>query len=82
MANVRTTKWYRLGLELIGDDDDAVAELNFIEKDHERDTVTALRKTLQLCLRVDPNLSWIGMAEALRKIGEKRNAKHIEDKYC
>ena len=28
LDNVHTTKWYRLGLELIGDDDEAVAQLH------------------------------------------------------
>ena len=79
---VHTTKWYRLGLELIGDDKDAVAQLNITEKDHGSDTDTALRKTLQLLWTRDPNLSWQKVVEALRSIGEIRNAKDIEDKFC
>ena len=81
LDSVHTTKWYRLGLELIGDDDEAVAQLDVIEADHKGDKETALRKTFQLCLRLDPNMSWQKVIEALTTIGEKRNAKDIEDKF-
>ena len=56
--------------------------MNIIQKDHERDTDTALRKTLQLLWTRDPNLSWQKVVEALTNIGEIRNAKDIEDKFC
>ena len=77
---VHTTKWYRLGLELMGDE--AVTQLDVIDYDHKGDKETALRKTLSLCLRADPDLSWQKVVKALRKIGETRNAKDIEDKFC
>lgn len=78
MANVKTTEWRRLGLEL------NVSEYNLevIKADHRGDTRTALMETLILCLKEDPYLSWSKVVKALRNINENQNAKQIEDKFC
>ena len=78
LANVQTTKWYRLGLDL----NISEYDLDFIKADHGGDTRTALMETLKLCLRQDPDLSWSKVVKALRNINENRNAKQIEDKFC
>ena len=78
LANVQTTNWYWLGLEL----NISEYDLDCIKVDHRGDTQTALMETLKLCLRQDPDLSWPKVAKALRNIKEYQNAKQIEDRFC
>ena len=78
LNSIHITNWYELGLRLT----DNVEELDMIESDHKRDTRTALRKTLQLVLTEDPELSWQKIVCALREIRKFNTAKKIEDKFC
>ena len=74
---IHINNWYRLGLQLGVSD----TELNIIEENN-KDIKVALRRTLQLVLRTCPDLTWKNVADALRKIGENKTARVIEDKFC
>ena len=80
LDNIKITEWYYLGLKLIHDKPEP--ELNFIERDHLRDTKTALRKMFQLALEKDPDLSWPKIVKALRAIDQLALARKIEQKFC
>ena len=77
MEDIRTTRWYRLGLELGIDQED----MDIIEDDCKRDAEEALRKTLKLWLKTEEP-TWRKMIAALRKIGENNVACKLEQKYC
>ena len=80
LADVVTTKWYQLGLELTNDE----TNMNIIMSDHGHKVRDALSATFNLWLGKtnDPAPSWQGLVEALRRIEENRLAKNIEEKYC
>ena len=76
MDNVKETDWYRLGLELI--DEDTVNVIN-------RDTALPriqdkLRELFRVWLESDP--TWRDIVEAERKIGNRRLARKLEEKFC
>ena len=77
LNNVYTTKWYELGCQLADK-----RELDFIRRDHNKDTRTALQETFSLVLREDPHLSWTKVVHALKAVREFTVAKTIEDKFC
>ena len=78
LNNIHTTKWYEFGLQLTNNN----KELDKIEIDHKGDARTALRDTLGLVLREDPDLSWRKVVQALNTIGEVAMARTISDKFC
>ena len=78
LNNIHTTKWYEFGLQLTSN----IEELDIIETDHKGDARTALRDTLRLVLRENPDLSWQKVVHALQTIGEVAMAKTIKDKFC
>ena len=78
LKNVKTTKWYELGLELKVDEDD----LNFIERDCRQDTPGAVKQVLKKWLEQCEEPTWWNVVDALREVGEKRKARDLEEKYC
>ena len=78
LKHVKTTKWYRLGLELKLDED----SLAFIEEDCKRDSPGALTKVFKTWLDECEDPTWLAMVNALREVGDKRKAKDLEDKFC
>ena len=78
LNNIHTTKWFEFGLHLTSN----IEELDKIETDHKGDARAALRDTLRLVLREDPDLSWQKVVQALQTIGEVAMARRINDKFC
>lgn len=80
LADVRTTEWYRLGLELGIDEE----EMNIIEHDHKHSVMNALKATYNHWLHqiTDPPPSWWEIVNALQQIKENSLAKKIKEKYC
>ena len=61
---------------------DNESELKVIESDHRGDIRGALRKTLELALKENPDLTWENVVAALRNIREITTARTIENKFC
>ena len=78
LNNVRTDKWYRLGVQLT----ENVEELNIIKSDHQNDVDGALIDMFNLVLKDNPDLSWQTVVEALQTIGENNKAKRIKETFC
>ena len=78
LNNIHTTKWFEFGLQLTSN----IEELDKIGTDHQGDARTALRDTLRLVLREDPDLSWQKVVQALQTIGELAMARTIKEKFC
>ena len=76
--NIRTTKWFELGLQLTGN----VRELDLIGRNHKNDARSALLDMLGFVLKEDPELSWEKVTDALQTIDERNMAKTIHDKFC
>ena len=78
LANfVKTDRPYRLGLQLNVD----VKDLSDIVKDYPNDHDQQLLKVFSFYMKQSCNPSWMEVATALWKIGEKRNAKDITKRY-
>ena len=75
LNNVKTTKWYHLGLELGISSDD----LDIIQKHEVEDR---LRLMFQKWLQVSEDHSWRMVCNALRTIGENSLAAKLTDKFC
>ena len=75
--DVKTTQWYRLGLEL----EISQKEMDIIDEDCKRDTKEALKKTFKQWLKTEEP-TWRQIIAALRKIGENNCARELEQKYC
>ena len=75
LNNVKTTKWYRLGLELGISSD----ELDIIQKHEVEDR---LRLMFQKWLQVCEDHSWRMVCNALRTIGENSLAAKLTGKFC
>ena len=73
---VTVTNWFNLGLNL----GLKMYELKKIEDDH-RGNDRQLKETLHLWLQHTPKASWEDVVNALQKIGEKRVAEEIRQKY-
>ena len=71
-------KWYRFGLELGISD----TELNMIKDKKKEDAKGALQEIFQFVLTTNPDLTWENVVNALRKIGENRTARIVDDKFC
>ena len=74
---IRTTEWYRLGLQLGVDDYD----LQLIQAD-KRENQEQLRCMLQTWLRVCENPSWEDVVKALKAIGEKNLGAKLQQQFC
>ena len=77
LYNVKTTKWYRLGLELDIDSH----SLDIIERDVSG-VEDRLRMVFQKWLKVCKKPSWIAAVKALKVIGEEALATKLEDNFC
>ena len=75
--SVRTTKWYRLGLQL-DLDDFKLQEIEVNEKDNE----DRLRKMFQAWLEDCVNPSWQDVVKALKEIGERKLGAELEKQFC
>ena len=78
LDNVRTTKWFHLGLKLGVRED----TLDTIERDRKLDANGALVDILRKWLRECENPTWVALVCAMRQIGEINSAKQLEDKFC
>ena len=78
LLSIKTTEWFRLGLELRLEEYD----LEIIEKDRRLDASGALRDVLRKWQRQCEDPTWGAVVRALREIGEGREAKRLEDKFC
>ena len=76
IREVRTTQWYRFGLELTNDD---VASMDIIGV-YNRDMQEALRATFKHWLAVCEHPTWQTVITALRKIEENHLALELEQK--
>ena len=74
---VRTTKPYKLGLEL----GIAKSDLDIAQENYRNDCGGQLSEVLNLYLRQSEGPSWVEVVTALCKIGEVQSAKAIMDKY-
>ena len=75
--HVRTTKWYRLGLQLNLDS----FKLQEIEVDV-KDNEDRLRKMFQAWLENCVNPSWKDVVKALKEIGERKLGAELEKQFC
>ena len=75
--DIRTTKWYRLGLELTNDEDG----MRLIKDNHRNNAEGALEATFELWLEGD-DCTWQAVVDALRKMKQMRLAADLEQKYC
>ena len=66
LQKVRTTKWYRLGLELGIDN----YKMQVIEADAKNATETALKMVLETWLQISENPVWYDVEKAMRMIDE------------
>ena len=78
LKHVKTTKWYKLGLELKLDEDD----LAFIERDDKLDSAVALERVLKKWLEVCEKPTWWTVVNALREVGDRRKARDLQEKFC
>lgn len=77
LEDVKTTKWYHLGLQL----DISSHNLDIIEHDTNR-LEDRLRQMFQKWLKICEKPSWRMIVNAVRTIGEKALAKKLEQAYC
>ena len=79
MDNVKTTNWYRLGLELTGDE----ATMNTIEADTALPRIADKTKEMfREWLKECDEPTWLVVVDALEKIREKRLSREIKVKFC
>ena len=79
MDNVKTTNWYRLGLELTGDE----ATMNTIEADIALPRIADKTKEMfRVWLKECDEPTWLVVVDALEKIREKRLSREIKVKFC
>ena len=71
-------EWFSLGLEL-GVTENA---LNIIEKDHEKDVSTCMRKMFSKWLSSTKDPSYSGLVDALIVIKKKDVAEEVSQKFC
>ena len=77
ITHVRTTQWYRLGLQLdVADFDLQNIELN--EKQNEDGLKAMFQKWLKNCI----NPSWKDVTTALQAIGERNLGTKLEQRFC
>ena len=79
LGDVKTTKWYLLGLKLTNEDR---ATMNVIKANNRGDVEGALQDTFSHWLDVCEHPTWQAVVTALRKIGENNLAGKLEQKYC
>ena len=79
LREVRTVKWFELGLELTNEDR---ATMNVIKVNNRGDVGGALQDTFSHWLDVCEHPTWQAVVTALRKIGENNLAGTLEQKYC
>ena len=79
LREVKTVKWFELGLELTNDDR---ATMNIIRENNRGNVEGALRDTFNHWLAVCEHPTWQAVTTALRKIGENNLAGTIERNYC
>ena len=77
LNNVKTTKWYHLGLQL----DISSYDLDIIEHDS-CGVEDRLRRMLQKWLKSCEKPSWGIIVNALKSIDEKVLANKLEEKFC
>ena len=77
ISHVRTTKWYRLGLQL-DLDDFKLQEIEVNVKDNE----DRLRKMFQAWLEDCVNPSWKDVVKALKEIGDRKLGAELEKQFC
>ena len=70
IRSVKTTKWYRLGLEL-DIDDHTMQEIEADTKHALHVTESALIRVFTTWLKIKENPTWNDISRALRRIGEK-----------
>ena len=73
------SRWYDLGVELLGDDDD-IAALNEIQCNYPSDIEACCTKMFELWLRKQHMVSWSHLIESMRHSNVKLNelARKIE----
>ena len=69
LRKVKTTKWYRLGLEL-GIDNYKMQVIEADARMKENITETALRMVLETWLQISDNPVWCDIEKAMRMLGE------------
>jgi len=77
LKKVKTTEWYRLGLELKID----IHSLDIIECNENREE-DKLKRVFQKWLKVCSKPSWRAIINALRAIHRNRLATELEDNFC
>ena len=77
LDNVKTVKWFRLGLKLGIERYD----LDVIESNQKLDAKGALWDVLRQWLKECETPSWEIVIRAMREIGEKNEAKQLEDRF-
>ena len=79
MDNVTTTQWYRLGLELTGND----ITMNIIDADTALTRISDKTKEMfRVWLRECDEPTWWAVVDALKNIREKRLSRKIKKKFC
>ena len=76
MTHVRTTEWYRLGLQLDLDD----FKLQEIEV-NVKDNKDRLRKMFQAWLEICVNPSWQDIVKALKEIGDRNLGAKLDKQF-
>ena len=74
---IRTVKWYNLGLQLGVED----AELKPIQHNYPRDSEACTREMFRAWLRTGSSPSYQQLVEALRAVGENREANRLCERY-
>ena len=77
IANVQTTEWYHLGLQLNLDN----FKLDQIQVDA-RQNQEHLTLMFKAWLHVSENPSWQDVVRALKAIGERQLASKLQQKFC